>query len=72
MRALLSRNAAALALVAVLQAAAASAPTSVWAEPSAGQILTDLTVGGSDRCVEVRVSFSLPIRMIKHFPEDFT
>lgn len=58
-------------MLAVLHAVAAWAPTSVWAEPSAGQILTDLTVGGTDRCAEVRVSFSLPIRMIKHFPEDF-
>jgi len=57
-------------LLAALGAAAVSVAAPVWAEPSAGQVLTDLAIGGSDGCVDVRVTFSLPFRMIKHFPED--
>jgi hypothetical protein len=41
------------------------------AERAGGRILTDLTIGGSDACVEVRVTFALPVHAIKHFPETY-
>lgn len=43
--------------------------TAPHAQPTGGDIMTDVTLTGSAACTTVRVSFSFPVRYLSHFPQ---
>lgn len=38
------------------------------AQPTGGNVMTDVTLTGNAVCTTVRVSFNLPVRYLNHFP----